>query len=100
MYLVCMVKRHTTLNIEDDILIKAKEREFNISDIAEQAIKEALGLTDVVIEEPINCEFCNKEEEKATPTNLNGLTWLYPDERWICSKCLKIKSDRIPASIA
>ena len=100
MYLICMVKRHTTLNIEDDILIKAKEKELNMSELAESAIKEALGLTDVVIEEPDKCEFCGKEEERATSMNLNGLTWLYPDERWICSKCLKIKGRGIPASIA
>lgn len=99
-YDVCMVKRHTTLSIDNDLLTQAKERELNVSKLAEEAIKEALGLTDVVIEEPSKCDFCNKEMERATSINLNGLTWLYPDERWICSRCLKVKCDSIPASKA
>jgi len=43
------------------------------------------------------CEFCGREEDKAFVSHPqeeyhDGLTWLYPDERWICSHCLKKKS--------
>ncbi len=96
MYRICMVKRHTTLNIEDEIIKKAKERLFNISEIAEEAIIKKLGHKEVIINiETLRCEFCGKESEKVTEDNLKGLTWLYPDERWICWKCLKVKGRRI-----
>lgn len=39
-----------------------------------------------------NCEFCNKEEEKATGVKPIGLTELWPDERWVCESCLMDKS--------
>jgi len=41
------------------------------------------------------CEFCGKEDEKATRDNLTGIIWLWPDERWICDSCFKDKSRRI-----
>lgn len=37
------------------------------------------------------CEFCKKQEKEATRTNLKGLTWLSPDDKWICDSCLKYK---------
>jgi hypothetical protein len=39
-----------------------------------------------------SCEFCGRLEEKATRDNLEGLTWLWPDEKWICTSCLKRQS--------
>jgi hypothetical protein len=42
------------------------------------------------------CEFCRREVKKAYSEIGNvyydGLTWLYPDEKWICPKCLRSKS--------
>ncbi len=94
-----MVKRHTTLNIEDELIQKAKEKFFNISEIAEEAIKQKLGGVEVVIDTTVEkCEFCNKEGEKATKDNLEGLTWLWPDERWICEGCLKEKGEKLNAN--
>jgi hypothetical protein len=37
------------------------------------------------------CDFCGKEKEKATAENLRGITWLWPDEKWICEECLNYK---------
>tara|TARA_R100000750_G_scaffold45469_1_gene30526 strand:+ start:387 stop:656 length:270 start_codon:yes stop_codon:yes gene_type:complete len=89
-----MVKRHTTLNVEDDLLIEAKDKSLNISELTEKAIKEELNIKEVNIDTSVSkCEFCGRE-------NLEGLTWLYPDERWICSKCLKLAGNRVPASKA
>jgi len=45
--------------------------------------------------EPEKCEFCPREMTKSTADNLNGLYWLYPDEKWICPRCLDAKSKSI-----
>ena len=37
------------------------------------------------------CEFCDKKMRKASIDNLKGLTWLWPDEKWICPNCLRYK---------
>ena len=41
------------------------------------------------------CDFCGREEKQATVKNLEGMTWLCPDEVWICSSCLNEKKRRI-----
>jgi len=41
------------------------------------------------------CEFCGQEEARADINHLTGLTWLWPDEMWICSICLKEKKRHI-----
>ena len=38
------------------------------------------------------CEFCYKEEKKATAKHPVGLTWLWPDEKWICDSCLRLET--------
>lgn len=92
-----MGKRNITISVEDSIHDQAKQRSFNISSVCEMAIKEKLNLKDVVVNTQIrNCEFCGKEFEHATK-NINGLTWLFPDEKWVCPRCLLntlLKSDR------
>ena len=67
-----------------------------------EAIKEKLGKVDVIIDTGIeNCEFCGKEQEKASKQNkYKGLTWLWPDEKWICNSCIKGYTRLIPASKA
>jgi len=49
----------------------------------------------------MKCEFCGREGEKETKENLNkdphALTWLWPDEKWICNDCLKNMSCSILA---
>lgn len=87
-----MVKVHTMLSIEDDVVRKAKERDINMSSIAENALR---NYTDLSEEQCFKartaptCSFCAMQEEWATKENLEGMTWLCPDEMWICSKCLK-----------
>ncbi len=94
MYRISM-KRHTTLNVDDELLERAKDKGINVSELAEKAIKSRLGDIDVVINSVENCEFCGKEDRKSTRDDLLGLTWLYPDERWICEKCLLHKGRHI-----
>ena len=91
-----MNKAHLNISVDDELTAKAKNKGLNISKITEQAIKDKLEIVDVAIDTTIEkCEFCGREEEKATRDNLKGLTWLYPDERWICDDCLRNKSVRI-----
>lgn len=84
-----MVKIATMVSINDDLKKKAKERFWNISDITDRAIREKLGRISIEINEPIVCEFCGKEDRTATKDDLLGLTWLWPDEKWICENCLR-----------
>jgi len=55
------------------------------------------------------CGFCGREGEKETADNLDAsvnikdpvknpslLSWLYPDELWICNSCLRMKVSSIP----
>lgn len=86
------MKEKTSISIDEDLKKKAEMAQINISAIAEIAIRDKLSIRNVIIKS--KCEFCGKEERKATFRNPIGLTWLCPDERWICDKCLrnKIKS--------
>ena len=84
-----MVKRITSVNVEDDLLNRAKQNLINVSETLEDAIKKKLNIKSVDIEDSNICQFCGKVEEKATKDNLDGLTWLWPDEKWICTLCLK-----------
>lgn len=84
-----MSKKHTSLNIEENVLIEAKKRGYNLSEIAEKALKTHMNIKDVEIDTKVEeCEFCDRKMRQATADDLNGLTWLYPDERWICPRCL------------
>lgn len=97
------MKARTNISIDPNLLQKAQENYINISGLTENAIRNKLMRKEVEIqmqEEP-HCEFCGKEEPKAfidhqnNDTYHDGLTWLYPDERWICSSCLGRKSKHI-----
>ena len=92
-----MVKKITTLNIDSDLIAEAKRNYINLSQAAAQGIKSKLNIKEEVKTEIDSCEFCGRVEEKATPQNLVGLTWLCPDEKWICSKCLENESFKMPA---
>jgi DNA-directed RNA polymerase subunit RPC12/RpoP len=85
-----MVKIHTTLSVDDALMKKAKEARLNISEAAAEGIKNRLNFKDVQIQTSYKCEFCKKEFPR------EDLVWLYPDEKWICSRCLKILSRRVP----
>lgn len=95
-----MVKKITTLNIDSDLIAEAKEKGLNLSESAENGLKMAIGIQSVAIDRKIEkCEFCGKSEEKAScDIQLKyheGLTWIYPEERWICSSCLRKRARKI-----
>ena len=89
------MKRNTTLSIEEDIVNKAKSKNINLSLVAEQALKDSLGIVEV--DTSIDkCEFCGKEMEIATSKDPDHfLTWLFPDEKWICPMCLRSKCNEV-----
>lgn len=95
-----MSKKTTSLSIDSNVIEEAKSKFVNMSAVAEKAIKEKIGKRDVEIDESIKqCFYCGKECEKASVDNQgkyhNGMIWLWPDEKWICIRCLKIKSERV-----
>lgn len=85
------MKKNTTLSIQAELIDDMKKKNFNMSEVAENAFRQQLKKEVVEIEEESKCNFCGRPGEKATRFNLDGLTWLYPDERWICKGCLKTK---------
>ena len=88
------MKEQTMTSIDGELKQKAKDRRLNISEVLEQALSDKLNKKEVEIDTTMEkCEFCGRPDKKATRDNPNeGLTWLWPDERWICAKCLKKKS--------
>ena len=95
-----MAKSITPMSIDEDIKKQAKERLINMSAVAEKALRDKLGKKTVEIDDTIKqCFFCAKECEKAyidrSGKYHNGMIWLYPDEKWICSNCFKKKSSDI-----
>lgn len=99
------MKSITPLTIDEEIKREAKAKNLNMSAVAEDAIREALGKVEVEINQKINnCEFCGREGQKETAEDIkrlghysrpNALTWLYPDEKWICNHCLRKLSQNI-----
>lgn len=68
-----------------------------MSDIAEKAISEKTGDVKFNVNEGNKCEFCGRKDKKATAKNPDkGLMWLWPDLKWICQSCLKVKSRNVP----
>ncbi len=94
-----MGKKTTTLTIDEFVLEQAKKKIFNISGEFEAFLRRRISQEDVQIDEPHQCEFCGKEGIKETAETVNqstkGLTWLYPDEKWICNSCLTRKGHSV-----
>lgn len=92
-----MAKVITPLSIDENIKREAKAKQVNMSAIAEQALREKLNKQQVEFDsDPTNCQFCGREGSKENAEDVkmgrnraNGLTWLWPDEKWICNTCLR-----------
>lgn len=87
------MKGHLTISVEDEVIKKAKEIGMNISAVTENAIKAKLGMVsgNIPIETADACQRCGIVEPKATRDNPVGMTWLSPDDIWICSGCLDLE---------
>ena len=89
------MKKITSVSIDEDLLKKAQHSLMNISAVFEDAIKTKLNIKEIQInvsQDLEKCCDCQKELRKATIEDLNGLSWLYPDEKWICNSCLSRRS--------
>ena len=82
------MKTNTTVSVDNDILERAKKKNLNVSGVLTRALAIATGQRLDSFEEDIRCKKCGKQEAKETKTTI-GMTWLCPDECWICSGCLK-----------
>jgi len=88
------MKTHANLSIDTELMSRAKDKGLNVSEITEIAIAERLRMTELKTK-PI-CGFCGKDEVLASKENdYIGLTWLWPDDKWICESCLKWKIRQI-----
>ena len=94
-----MVKARTNITIDTDLLKEAQDKKINLSATAEDAIKKRLDKREVTMKAKVVCEFCGKFEEKATADDPIGMTWLWPDEKWICDSCLRSKIRSVPVAV-
>jgi hypothetical protein len=98
------MKTGTQLTIDDEIKKLAKEKGINMSEAAEEGIRRKLEFKEICVS-PSKCEFCGKDNCKLeTETEIEPetnsreqiknphlLTYLYPDDKWICNECLRKK---------
>jgi hypothetical protein len=81
---------NTNLNIDEELKERAKKKGVNMSSAAEEGIRNRIGYEQVDIQNPTRCEFCARPGERETRDNLGkGLVWLWPDNKWLCNKCLR-----------
>ncbi len=97
-----MMKKITSLNIDHEVVEKAKRVGINLSETAELALRKKIGEEKVTIIDSKICGFCGKEGSRETKEEasrkvwrVDALTWLYPDEKWACNVCLKRKGRNI-----
>ncbi|KKK73384.1 hypothetical protein LCGC14_2894360 [marine sediment metagenome] len=87
------MKIHTNISIDNDLRKKAEQANLNISGLTEHAIKEKLNYKDVTISTDEACKDCGRPGPKEKASNINkdphAMTWLYPDEIWLCNICLR-----------
>ena len=86
-------REQTLTSIDSELKKRAQQKRINFSETLELALSKKLGdIAKLPENEGSMCEFCGTLGEKATRENLTGLTWLCPDEKWICESCLREKS--------
>lgn len=101
-----MVKKLTSMNLEHELIEKSRRMGLNMSQVAESAIREKLGHVQVEIDTTTKiCAFCGTEGERETADEVktrkeraDGMTWLWPNEVWICNKCLNFKKKGVTAA--
>ena len=89
------MKRISTVYIEAQILEQAQDKHINISQVAERGLREELN-TPISQSDELSCFFCGRSGFKESYVSMpekdkKALTWLCPDEKWICNGCLESK---------
>ena len=106
------MKKQVMTAIDEDVHNMAKEKGINVSKVLDDSLRKELDLIEVKINTSLQrCEFCGSKGEgrqesaddvqpitntKHRLRNEDLLTWLYPDERWICNSCLRRKIGKVP----
>ena len=98
-----MVKVHTTVSIDDDVLKKAKDGNFNISGEFESALRKRMtsANTDIPKDDAEECYFCKRKFPRQTRQDVEHntcertLVWLCPEEVWCCESCLRSHQKKI-----
>ena len=88
------MKRPVMTSVDNEVIERAKDAGLNISNELELHLKHRLS--EKPKDDEVLCEFCGKQEDLATRENPIGMTWLCPDEKWICDACLQTKIKKIP----
>lgn len=90
------MKKQVMTSIDAELHEEIKKKRLNVSEILETALNKELNKVRIEIDCNLReCGFCGRRGEKATKDDLKGLTWLWPDEKWICESCLKGKCANI-----
>jgi len=107
-----MVKGRTTISVDNELLKIAAENNYNVSAMTERAIIEKYHKPDIDEIKELTCAFCGIIGEKETKEDVlramskarvnndsehpqkysepTKLTWLWPDEKFICNRCLNV----------
>jgi hypothetical protein len=100
-------------SIDAELKEEAKKAGLNISEITEKAIQDWIKKPELGVVKLFQCAFCNEVGQRETikeakEANVKAqfddnakhpleyseptrLSWLWPDEKWICNKCLSRK---------
>lgn len=91
------MKERTNVSIDEGLMNKARQAGLNISGEIEAALRKKFISAETAIpkEDGDKCQVCGKVDVKATRDNLLGLTWLCPDEIWICNSCLNNEARQV-----
>ena len=91
---------NTNINLDEELKKKAKQAGINISGITEYAIKEKLNYKEITINTAEICHDCGREGPKEKASNVDedphAMTWLWPDEIWLCNICLRSRVRHVP----
>ena len=91
-----MKKAIKSISIDEELYNKAQRMGLNVSALTEKIIIEKMNFINSGKNEPSACDFCSKTGKMETAETIrdnvsNALSFLLPDEKWICNSCLKRK---------
>ncbi len=80
------------ISLDEFVHTQAKAKGYNISEVGEKALRMAVSGSIDEPEEERQCDWCHKKDIE--------LTWICPDEKWICDKCLNTKVKKSMIAVA
>lgn len=86
---------NTNISLSTELKQEAQSKGFNISKVADRALREALNQR-IDTDNEVACYKCSKAMRKATVKDENGLYWDDLAQAWICPNCDKAKIAFVP----